>query len=77
MLIVVSHSNYLNIICKQIILSDKTMNPLKPLNTARMYLFLCANDLDSMRADKDLWLKQMALFGLSTCLRDLNMRTVC
>lgn len=75
MLIVVS--NYLNIICKQIILSDKTMNPLKPLNTARMYLFLYANDLDSMRADKDLWLKQMALFGLSTCLRDLNMRTVC
>lgn len=44
------------------------MNPLKPLKTARVYLFLYANDLDSMRADKDLWLKQTALFGLSTCL---------
>jgi len=52
MLIVDSHSNNFNIICKQIILSDKTMNPLKH---GRMYLFLYANDFDSMRADKDLW----------------------
>jgi len=36
MLIVDSRSNNFNIICKQIILSDKTMNPLKP---ARMYCF--------------------------------------
>ncbi len=63
---VLSLLNYLKIICEQIILSDKTNNPPKSLasaKTARM----CVKGLDGMNADKDLWLKQMTLFGLSTC----------
>lgn len=73
--VVLSLLNYLNIICEQIILSDKTNNPPKSLasaKTARMQLFLCVKGLDSMRADKDLWLKQMTLFGLSTCFSHNN-----